>query len=130
MNKLECIRNGDKLYSIEVPYSTKEHIIGTWIDGKPLYRIVIQDTMPETETDGSKVEKHINIANNISERFIEFAYITDNSYNNVPMPYITLLGYHAKCYISGSKKLILINACKTYNNRPCTVSVLYTKTTD
>ena len=95
-----------------------------------MYRIVIQNTMPETTTNGSNAEKHVAIGNDIGERFVEFGFITDGNYNKVPMPYITTAGHQTKCYISGHKELILINGSTLYNNRPCTVSILYTKTTD
>lgn len=42
-------------------YSTNEQIIGTWIDGKSLYRKVIQDTMPTT-TDGTMAKKDVDIS--------------------------------------------------------------------
>jgi hypothetical protein len=41
----QVIRQKDKVgniyYNEEIPYTTKEQKVGTWIDGKPLYRKVI-----------------------------------------------------------------------------------------
>ncbi len=41
---IKKFKNGDKLSleSINNNYSTTEQIIGTWINGKPLYRVVLQ----------------------------------------------------------------------------------------
>lgn len=44
MGKLQVTQNKDKLYSMEIPYSSKEQKIGTWFDGKPLYRRVFNVT--------------------------------------------------------------------------------------
>ncbi len=47
MSKLQTVKNGNDLYSLEVPYSLQEQKIGTWIDGKIIYRKVIDlGTMP------------------------------------------------------------------------------------
>lgn len=44
MSKLQAIKKDEKLYSLEIPYSETEHRIGTWTDGKPLYRRVFNVT--------------------------------------------------------------------------------------
>lgn len=44
MNKVVQLKDnvGNKYYNTEIPYSTEEIRIGTWINGKPLYRKVYQ----------------------------------------------------------------------------------------
>ena len=42
---------GTAIYANENDYSTNEHIIGTWTDGKPLYQKTIYSTLPATTTD-------------------------------------------------------------------------------
>ena len=45
-------------------YSTEEQVIGTWTNGKPLYRKVISTTLPNGSTD-------IVVANNIQIMFLD-----------------------------------------------------------
>lgn len=42
-------------------YSTSERIVGTWIDGKPIYEVVIEDTAPTVSTEGTEVSKGYTI---------------------------------------------------------------------
>ena len=42
-------------------YSTEEQRIGTWIDGKQLYQITLQDTMPECTEDEIRRIKTIDV---------------------------------------------------------------------
>lgn len=44
--------SGDSGSSSEEIYSTEETRIGTWIDGKPLYRKIIIDTLPSSQDQG------------------------------------------------------------------------------
>lgn len=40
-------------------YSTQEQVVGTWIDGKPLYEIVIESTLTSIDVSGLNIEKLI-----------------------------------------------------------------------
>ena len=42
-------------------YSTTEKIVGTWIDGKPLYQKTIESTLPNCTADGTEVSKFVSI---------------------------------------------------------------------
>ena len=46
-------------------YSTDEQVIGKWIDGKPIYRKVIQSIVPDCVTNGTSanVDIDLNILN-------------------------------------------------------------------
>lgn len=51
MAVLYCIKAISSASPVNLPentYSTEETRIGTWIDGKPLYRRVVQETIPST----------------------------------------------------------------------------------
>jgi hypothetical protein len=111
-------------------YLETETRVGIWKNGQPLYRKVIENSLPATTADGTYILKDIDIGNNIGIVFIEFGYFVDNNSNRVSFPFITQKGYQTKCYISGYKKLVLSNGVQNYSDRGCIVSVLYTKTTN
>ena len=110
-------------------YSTEEKVIGEWIDGKPLYRKVIQTILPTTEVNGTTTFNNLFFGGNIDTGFIEFAYATNTSNQNVFVPYETETGYRIKVVFEVDK-LIIGNGIASYNGVPVTISVLYTKTTD
>lgn len=72
-------------------YSTEEVRVGTWIDGKPLYRKVISGAMPAITSDGTMAKTTISIPDNLDYVFCEFAYVkgyaSDKNYI-LPIPYI------------------------------------------
>ena len=110
-------------------YSTEEQVIGKWIDGKPLYRKVIETILPETAVNGTIVYENLYFSPYIDNGFIEFAYATNTSNQNVFIPYETDSGYRIKV-IFQTDQLIIGNAIASYNGVPVLISVLYTKTTD
>ena len=55
-------------------YSTKEQAIGTWIDGKPIYRKTIVDTTFRTD--------FYFIANNIEQFVNQYGYVQRKDYPN------------------------------------------------
>ena len=112
-------------------YSEIGEKIGTWINGKPLYRKIIKTTAPKVETDGTFVERvGTTIANNIDMCFIENAFITDANGGSYPLPYTSNSGRTGKAYISADKKMYMITNHITFSERPVILSVLYTQTTD
>lgn len=121
-------------------YSTNEQRVGTWIDGKPLYRKVFQiTTIPQVTTDGTVASSDGGlIDNNTTFAFIENAFAISDS-NTIPstiqtLPYINNSGRQLKCQVSASSRKLhvyLISNGTVYNNYyKVIVSVLYTKTTD
>ena len=116
-------------------YSTTEQVVGTWIDGKPLYRKVFTAYMPTTATDGTYVNGLTEYATNIEYAWIVAHWTTDASGQNQPLPYFTNSGYFAKAFITNNQgtngyKYLVANAIKAFNGQPITVIVQYTKTTD
>lgn len=107
-------------------YSTKEKIVGKWIDGKPIYRKVI-NTAELPNNSGKKIDHNIsNIDNILSTKGWAFRS-TDNIFLNLPSA--TYDSAAISCY-ADKKSIIII----TYTDRSTfTVSyviVEYTKTTD
>lgn len=127
---LEVVKNGNKEYATEIPYSITERRIGTWIDGKPLYRRIYQFNLPQCVTSGTPVVENHTL-NDASFAFIEFGYIFAD-FINAPMPYFTRqnpsqnIGYD----LLSPNTLRIWNSFKDWNSAKILVSVLYTKTSD
>lgn len=130
------VRNSNGVYEefakkSEEVYSTEEQIIGTWIDGKPLYRKVISSTLPKVTTETVAVTKKIAIDADIKTGFIEKAFYYDNKDNQiVPIPFILAGGQVIKAYM-GLNGSVMLSSNTTYTNEQLvTIIVCYTKTTD
>lgn len=121
----------------EEEYSTTEQKIGKWIDEKPLYQKVIQDTFPEI-TDGTQATKSITIAENIDTVFIKTAwfYRGTSPYFKEMLPYIdtnfndVALRIGATPLSSNSTKLVAFGSSALASEKNFTAVVCYTKTTD
>lgn len=111
-------------------YSTEEQVIGTWIDGKPLYRRVINSTTPNVETDGTPVNKCMYITEYNVETMVTlqgianisgvFAY-SGQTWNDYSF-YLN--------YVSNEKFIGVSLNRITWANQPLIVILEYTKTTD
>lgn len=99
-------------------YSTKEIIVGTWIDGKPIYRKVL--SMNISVSSNSLVNTNIAI-NDIKTIVNANAIGYDNSYPNS-----TVSGIHYAGYDSNRKIMIIVH----YSGRGNNLILEYTKTTD
>lgn len=114
-------------------YSTTEHVIGTWIDGKPLYEKTIQTTTPSVSTDGTSVNKTVDIASNIDSRFIANSFIVHSGGSVWTAPYYSDSMYYVKTFLttqSQQVKLAISANGTAYNNSNVFTTVRYTKTTD
>lgn len=116
-------------------YSTGEHIVGTWIDGKPLYEITQSKTVPTVTTDGTAVSNNIDIGYNLETIFIQNAFIEYSGGGSVwPCPYYNNSMRVIKAQItensSGLRRVQITSDGTAYNNSTLFVTVRYTKTTD
>ena len=112
-------------------YSTNEVKIGTWTNGKPLYRKVISSTLPKVETDNVRVIKTVSIGANIKTGFIEKAFVYDTQANQIlPIPFTLLGGQLIQTTMSLDGSLKLFSNSTYTNEQPVTIIVCYTKTTD
>lgn len=103
-------------------YSTNEIIIGSWIDGKPLYRKVFNTTTPNANTGT------IATITNLKKIIFLDGYIT-NVNQQMPMNYTYDSNEITALYVEGNN----INFHTNYNNymnKSCIVICEYTKTTD
>lgn len=118
-------------------YSLDEQIVGTWIDGKPLYQKTIVATVPMTETDGVKADINIDVSSlKIDYVMIKNANII-NATNQVDMPvYTNQVSSDLKlsgtfCFIRiSTNELCIRNTAENYNGRTAYITLQYTKTTD
>lgn len=130
MSKLECVEGNRKKYATEIPYSTTERRIGTWIDGKPLYRKEITGTTGNT-TNGNFATKEMDMnIRNLDNFFIERAFCYDSYGESLPIPYTSNSGYIIKALLTSANTLKVIINGSVFNDMPFYVSVVYTKTTD
>ena len=99
-------------------YSTSEKIIGTWVDGKPIYQKTFTGTSGGNGTDAT----FGSISN--AETIVSLRGIVRNSNNMMhaaPNPVIYLKYYNGniQTYTSDAQ----------FGNQPCSITVQYTKTT-
>lgn len=131
INELEVFENN-------IQYSTSEKRIGTWIDGKPLYRKVIQTTTPTVTTNGTAVWRQVIIENVSFGRLVsadnETNFNNGKSFGSI-LSYMRTSPYFIRSYftvnMSNHKGILEIRSDDTaFNNLNVIAIVEYTKTTD
>ena len=112
-------------------YSSSEIKIGTWIDGKPLYRKVISGTLNDVTTAGTNVNSDVAInVDNRNITIIENAFVVASN-RWWTLPFISNTGYVTIAFVSSGGNAIRFRSNDTtYNGAACYCSVIYTKTTD
>lgn len=101
-------------------YSTSEQVVGTWIDGKPLYEITL------TGSTGASINtyKTIGQIQNLESIAQAYGYVKATYYEPIPKPNLTI-------HISyGNGDVNTYFTSNSYQNKPVTITVQYTKTTD
>jgi hypothetical protein len=124
-NIVQLLKSGKKLFPIEVPYTTSEKKIGTWIDGKPIYRKTID--FGELPNATLKSVSH-QIAN--LDKCIKIQGIATSPSNLIPLPYIWINNttYDIVLYVDKAKVNIQTGINRTGLHGYVTLD--YTKTTD
>ncbi len=109
-------------------YSTKEQVVGTWIDGKPLYQKTIVTNAP---SESAKI--FITMDSDVDIQLIECKLNENETYQfNVPFCVANQsqqLQAFASIYIRNHYMLEWVST-EQYFNKECIVTVRYTKTTD
>ena len=138
---LQVVQNNNEEYSLDIPFSTTEHRIGTWIDGKPLYRKTFVTT---TQLAGEVLQFFDNnidkIWINLSESFITANKNTAQaSVVYYPLIYFTNLnGSYVRTnlqvkYNSPNWKYFVYmnsNYGDDFNGKTVYITIEYTRTTD
>ena len=108
-----------------VHYTTDEQVIGTWVDGKPLY----QKTLHLTSLSGTSYQ-HV-LSNDISfvnkaEAIVKLGHQGNNQW--ITSPYIESSSYRCDCHWQSSNNSIYIKS--NWGMGEAYVTIQYTKTTD
>lgn len=128
--------NQGRILNDRFNYSTTEKVVGTWIDGKPIYRKVIDfGTLPNASSKTVSTGLNVNEVT-ICRPLMGYAYGIDT--NNIH--YILTLPDIAPNYLEGATRLTMSSSNSIYNiiittgidrsNYNGYVEVYYTKTTD
>lgn len=136
---LYCIAIKNIYVDARYDYSTEEKIVGTWIDGKPLYQKTFTDITIPTTTDAETVNLDIditdlNLGNVVSidgvifnpmqiQHTLKFPAILDTSRE-------ICTAMIATANSGANKYLRIINTSSTISGRRAYVTIQYTKTTD
>ena len=116
-----------------VNYSEEEQVVGSWIDGKPVYQKVFITTVPSASSDGKYApDKEINISELNIDRCIKYnGFISHpTTKETLDMPYIsTNINSVCRAYVATSK-VVLKNSHTALNGFNVYIIAQYTKTTD
>ena len=114
-----------------VNYSLEEQVIGSWIDGKPLYQKTIVSTIPETEADGATVLNTITTISDGDYILLKESYYKQGSLQGTLPTIDTANNIVSICLVySTNQDIIISNSIQRYSNRTIYIVVEYTKTTD
>ena len=106
-------------------YSTTEAVVGTWIDGKPLYRITVSvGTMPNNST------KNVNHGVSNIDKIVKISGVSVGASNVLPLPYLLLSNYAYSIELYVSKTQVCIKTGNDRSSHTGYVTFEYTKTTD
>lgn len=116
-------------------YSTSELKVGTWTNGRPLYRKVFKTTLPTPSTDGS--DAVADLAHGISDirrdagTFIENAFFITSTGNSIPIPYMDETNTsNIRVALYGTDYIRIHNNRTAYGGLNVYIILKYLKTTD
>ena len=121
-------------------YTTDERVIGTWIDGKPVYQKTFVNTLPVVTSDFTDVTKDISIGASLESVCNIFGYVNNNG-SAFPFPVIVkeidnffftkITAVRTNTATTGSSNVITLSNNRIYfSNVPVVITIQYTKTTD
>lgn len=119
-------------------YSTEEQVVGKWLNGKPLYRKLIQTTTPTVATNGTDVWKQVFI-NDVDFGFLINIIMIWNKTNPSSIDIRNIFWQGGTNRIRSNflvnkatnKGVIeIVSNDTTWNDKEVLAIVAYTKTTD
>lgn len=133
LQRIEVLENENKQLKDANEFSFEERRIGTWIDGKPLYRKMID--FGELPSNGRKdfIYDIDNVAHVHVNLGVSFWYTKDNSLMNAGYKASNTFLYSE--YISavtaaGGNRIIIYTTSVKANNYKALICLEYTKTSD
>ena len=132
---------------VDTDYSTTEKIIGTWIDGKPLYQKVLTGTVPTCSTNATGVTSLVSVGATV-DSYIKVSCMSKSATSNSYMDSATyfpdypigtenkyvglrLFAYPNNASTTANKnKVAIVNSSTANNNATYALVIQYTKTTD
>lgn len=123
INKIRVNGIDYDVYSPEI-YSTEERVIGTWIDGKPIYRIVFSGLFSNNDILLENVDNLIELKGNVTISSVKRA-----------LPYFEFHDNQKYCgrvdlNSSNQVTVTLLQGGQSVSDNPCVFIIEYTKTTD
>lgn len=113
-------------YDLEAPqiYDDQERVIGTWIDGKPIYRIVFSGLFSNDDILLENVDNLIDLKGNVIISNVKRALPYFEFHNNQK--------YCGRVDLNSSNQVTatLFQGGQSVSNNPCMFIIEYTKTTD
>lgn len=111
-------------------YSTTERVVGTWIDGKPVYEKTIAITSPTVTEDGTVAIDVIDTISNLKKNISINGYL-NSATNLIPLPmFANNSGHQFKVIVSNNGEIKVISSSTSFNNFDGYAVIRYTKTTD
>lgn len=125
---------------VKETYLTTEQVVGTWIDGKPLYRKVIQLSTPTTNTNGTTAWSSPQlILENVDFVFLKNSFVVKPTVDGnsifdeiIPAPFYNQTGMvivALRKTNGNTVDCVLGNSITSYSNIPIYLICEYTKTT-
>lgn len=106
-------------------YSTQEQRIGTWINGKPLYRKTVSFTTPSTSS-----QTDVFYIQDADIAIVAYGYLIDAT-NNIGFFPCSFTDGVINAFLRKSNNAICFQCTLTHGrSRPACMTVVYTKTTD
>ena len=112
----------------KVNYSTEEKLIGTWIDGKPLYQKVYKTTAPNAANVNTAVQSIADIP--FDTIFIAGGFLDNGGYAYPLSVVIKDLGDSSSVWVRKEEKTLAMTVSSGRVNKDVYIIVQYTKTTD
>lgn len=130
---LYCIAAKDIYVDARYDYSLKEKVVGTWIDGKPLYQRTYKTALPEI-TDGTQRLTNIDISD-IPYDFIRVVggvAKTESTFTSINDAWtVDGVTYFLRSQVYTPNNIIQVISNRAFfSNAEAWVTIRYTKTTD
>lgn len=112
----------------DMAYSTEEKVVGTWIDGKPIYQKTYSGTMVNASSEAKNI---INIDVDYSEIWIDLqnSFITSQN-ESLTLNYYFAPTDYSRAYIKKDQNAVRIKTGVDLSGRNYIITLRYTKTTD